>query len=294
VLEAHPRLRLAVVHGGLFLATCLTTTLFGGVEFSATLMSILLAHEMGHFVVARRHRVDVSLPYFIPLPLGLGTLGAIIRMREPVRSRDALVDIGAAGPLAGLAVAIPCLIWGLGASEVGPVIPGGLLEGNSLVYIGLKYAVTGEMLPGGGRDVFLSPGAFAAWVGLLITMINLIPIGQLDGGHIAYGYFGDRHDRAAAMVYAALVPIGIFVLLAVAHEARGSGSADALMAGAGAAAPWFVWTVMLGVMRRMGRGRWHPPVGDEPLGPRGRFIARLVLVVFVLIFVPIPFRASVP
>jgi membrane-associated protease RseP (regulator of RpoE activity) len=294
VLERHPRLRLAVVHGGLLLATCLTTTLAGGPEFAATLMSILLAHEMGHFVVARRHGVSVSWPYFIPLPIGLGTLGAIIRMREPVKSRDALVEIGAAGPLAGLAVAVPCLVWGLSVSEVGSVVPGGMLEGNSLAYLALKYAVKGEILPGGGRDIFLGPVAFAAWVGLLITMINLIPIGQLDGGHIAYGYFGERHDRVAGRLYTALVPIGLIVLFAVAHEAGGAGVGDALAAGIGAAAPWFVWTLMLGGMRRMAGGRWHPPVGDEPLGPRGRFVARLTAIVFFLIFVPVPFRAAVP
>jgi membrane-associated protease RseP (regulator of RpoE activity) len=294
VLEHHPRLRLVVVHGGLFLTTCLTTTAFGGVAFAATLMGILLAHEMGHFVVARRHRVEVSLPYFIPLPFGMGTMGAIIRMRQAVRSRDALVDIGAAGPLAGLAVALPCLVWGLRLSNVGPLVPGGMLEGNSLAYLGLKYAVKGAVLPGGGRDVFLHPIAFASWVGLLVTMINLIPVGQLDGGHIAYGYFGERHDRASATLHAALAPVGAVVLLAVAHEARAAGLGGALAEGAAAAAPWFVWTIMLGIMRRMTGGRWHPPVGAEPLGARGRFVARLVLVVFVLIFVPIPFRAAVP
>ena len=304
MLENHPRLRLLVVHGGLFLATCLTTTLsyaasMGGppsigLPFSATLMTILLAHEMGHFVVARWHRVDVSLPYFIPLPFGLGTMGAVIRMREPVRSSSALVEIGAAGPLAGLLVAIPCLCWGLYVSEVRPIVPGGMLEGNSLAYLSLKYLVKGEILPGHGRDVFLDPMAFAAWVGLLVTMINLIPIGQLDGGHIAYGYFGERHDRASGLFHAALVPVGILVMLAVTHEARQGGLADALATGVAAAAPWFVWTLMLGVMRRMSGGRWHPPVGEQPLSPRGRFVSKLVLVVFVLIFVPVPFRAAVP
>ncbi|MEK6606615.1 MAG: site-2 protease family protein [Myxococcota bacterium] len=303
-----PRLRTLAVHGGLFLATCVTTTLAGGqvalegggagfdlgrgLRFAAALLSILVAHEMGHFVVARRRGVAASLPFFIPLPFGpIGTLGAIIRM-PLVRSRDALVDIGAAGPLAGLAMAIPILAFGLAQSDVGPIRPGGWVEGNSLLYFGLKFAIFGEALPGGGRDVFIGEIAFGGWVGLLVTMINLIPIGQLDGGHIAYGWFGAEHDRASRLLHRALVPLGLGVLLYVAREARAA-DADAPWAyGLQASMNWFVWALMLTVMRRLGGGVWHPPAGEEPLSAGRRRLCIFVLVVFLLIFIPIPFRTS--
>src|SRR5262249_19738430 len=162
-----------------------TTTAVGGPVYAATLLGILLTHEMGHYVVARRHGIDVSLPYFIPVPFALGTMGAVIRMRSPIPTRDALIDVGAAGPLAGLAVAVPLLLWGLAESPVTPIPPGGAIEGNSLGYLVCKLLVKGRVLPGDGLDVQLSPMAMAAWVGLLVTFINLIPLAQLDGGHIA-------------------------------------------------------------------------------------------------------------
>ena len=158
------------IHAALFIATCITTYLAGernnpgdGPAFAATLMAILVCHEMGHYVLARRHHIDVSLPYFIPLPwmVSLGTLGAIIKMRAPIRDRNQLIDVGAAGPIAGLVIAIPALIIGLSLSHVVPIQPGGAQEGNSILYGLIKLAMFGRWLPAGGVDVQLHPMAFA-------------------------------------------------------------------------------------------------------------------------------------
>lgn len=183
------RAKRILIHAGLFVACCVTTTLAGGVAFGATLMAILACHELGHYVAARVRGVDASLPYFIPLPpIGtFGTLGAVIRMGKPIEDRNALFDVGAAGPIAGLVVAIPLLAVGLSLSTVGPSPADGSQEGNSVLYALLKYAVLGRWLPSDGVDVQLHPMALAAWFGLLVTMINLMPIGQLDGGHVARG-----------------------------------------------------------------------------------------------------------
>src|SRR5690606_10828231 len=136
-----------------------------GWPFAASILLILGAHELGHYFAARRHNVPVTLPYFIPMPLSLfGTLGAFIRLQGPVNNRRALFDVGAAGPLAGLVFALPILFFGLATSDVGPISPGGLFEGNSVLYSALKYLVFGRLLPGGGEDVYLNQVAWAGWV----------------------------------------------------------------------------------------------------------------------------------
>jgi membrane-associated protease RseP (regulator of RpoE activity) len=288
------------VHVLLFVATCVSCWLSGGPVFAATLMTILLAHEMGHYVVARRHGIDVSLPYFIPLPyVSMGTLGAVIRMKEPITRRDALIDVGAAGPLAGLVVAIPLLIWGLWTSPVAvsTVTSGAsVTEGNSLLYLGLKYLVHGRYLPAGGLDVQLSEMGFAAWVGILLTFINLMPIGQLDGGHIATAYFGDRQERQAPWLHRGLLVVGLGVLGALAYEAHAHGRTPraALLYGAMGALPWGVWTLLLLGMRRMAGGRYHPPVDEAPLSPSRRRLFWLMVVVLVLVLTPVPMRETLP
>jgi membrane-associated protease RseP (regulator of RpoE activity) len=299
--------RLAFVHGGLFLLTCATTFAAGsqlsgpfdpagGAAFAGTLMAILLCHEMGHYVVARRHRVDVSLPYFIPLPpfISLGTMGAVIRMRRPISDRNQLIDVGAAGPLAGLVAAIPLLVLGLWLSPVDVTTsPDALVEGNSLAYIGLKYLVHGRYLPGAdGADVQLHPVAFAAWVGLLITMINLIPVGQLDGGHIASGYLAGRHERFSAWLHRFLLVVGAAALAALTAEARAAGWAwgDALTRAALASMPWLVWAGLLALLRRLSGGLYHPPVaGSSPTRGR-RILVGAMAIVFLLLFTPVPMR----
>ncbi|MCA9543650.1 MAG: site-2 protease family protein, partial [Myxococcales bacterium] len=165
--------------------------LLSGWTFSVPLMAILLAHEFGHYIAGRIHGVSISPPYFIPMPLVLlGTFGAVIRMRGRIRSRHALLDVGASGPLAGLAVALPVLAYGMWTSNIEPLPESGsfIIEGRSILYLGFLYALKGPIPE--GHDIMLSPTAFAGWAGLLVTMINLIPVGQLDGGHVAYALFG--------------------------------------------------------------------------------------------------------
>jgi membrane-associated protease RseP (regulator of RpoE activity) len=286
------------LHVLLFVATCASCVVSGGPIFAATLMTILTCHEMGHYVVARRHGVEVSLPYFIPLPyVSMGTLGAVIKMKAPIERRNALIDVGAAGPLAGLVVAIPLLVWGLARSPVGPLPAGdgtSFQEGNSLLYIALKLLVHGRYLPADGIDVQLDEMAMAAWVGILLTFINLMPIGQLDGGHVATAYFGPRHEKTAPWLHRGLLAVGAGVLLVTAFLALDAGrdARGALIYGASAAAPWGVWALLLVGMKRMTGGRYHPPVLDEPLTSSRRRLFWLMVIVFVLVFTPVPMRET--
>jgi len=287
--------RLAI-HLLLFVATCASCWLSGGPVFAATLMTILLAHEMGHYVTARRHGIDVSLPYFIPVPFAIGTMGAVIRMRSPIQSRDALLDVGAAGPLAGLVVAIPLLLLGLAQSPVTAIPSGSFLEGNSLGYLIAKWVVKGSVLPSHGVDVQLSPMAEAAWVGLLVTFINLIPIGQLDGGHIASAFFGDRHERTARILHLLLGLVGLVVAANLYGEARNAGRPflGAVSYGVLGALPWAVWLVLVWVLWRTSGGRYHPPVGDAPLSPGRRALFWVMAALFLLLFTPVPIREALP
>lgn len=307
--------RRALVHGGLFFATVLTTAWVGsmmtipkegdapttileilwqGLPFSLSLLSILLTHEMGHYVFARLHRVEVSLPYFIPFPFGpFGTLGAVIRMRGKIESRDALVDIGASGPIAGLIVAIPVLAYGISQSEIIELQSGGYLEGNSMLYLAIKWMVTGRILPSDGVDVNLHPIAWAGWGGLLVTMINLLPIGQLDGGHIAFAFFGQVYERASLWVHRGLLALALGVSSYVVWDlARVKSLSLAFAEGASAGMPWLVFAGLLLLMKRMSGGNYHPPVGDRPLSPRRRILCYAMLIVFAMIFTPIPLRPT--
>jgi membrane-associated protease RseP (regulator of RpoE activity) len=285
----------AAIHLGLFAACCATTWWFGGPYFAATLMGILLCHELGHYVIGRRRGVEVSLPYFIPVPpqFTLGTLGAVIRMRRPISDRNALFDVGAAGPIAGLVVAIPLLVIGLSLSPLGPTKPDDMIEGNSILYALLKYAVLGRWLPSDGVDVQLHPMAFAGWVGLLITMINLMPIGQLDGGHVARAALGQSHEKWSERLHVALPILGFIIggVMFVLAQRAGRDVTDSLSYAQYGVLPWLVWTLMLGWMRRQA-GEYHPPVGETSLDPRRRRYAIGMLVVFVLIATPVPFRPA--
>ena len=185
-----------------------------GAQFTATLLGILIAHEFGHFIAARLHKVEASLPFFIPIPFPIsqfGTMGAVIRMRGAIPTRRALLDIGASGPLAGLAVAIPAYAWGAAHSTVVVAQEGGQTLGESLLLKTLDHWFAPAVGP--GMDLSLSPVAYAGWIGMFITMINLLPIGQLDGGHVAYSLFGPRQDRVAVYVHRSLLAF-FFVSLA--------------------------------------------------------------------------------
>jgi membrane-associated protease RseP (regulator of RpoE activity) len=235
-----------------------------GLPFAAGLLGILVAHELGHFWMARRLGIAASLPYFIPMPLSLfGTMGAVIRVRSPMRSRRQLLAMGAAGPLAGLLIAIPVLVVGLLRSQVGPIPlqEGVFVEGNSAFYALLKFAMFGRFLPSRGYDVFLHPLAFAGWAGLLLTALNLIPAGQLDGGHIAYALFG-RYSRWLSRL-AVLASIGLGMLW--------SG--------------WFLWTALLLFLGQ----RSAEPLDDvTALSGKERALAMGMLLVFALLFTPVP------
>jgi membrane-associated protease RseP (regulator of RpoE activity) len=248
--------------------------LLRGWPYALGLLLILGAHELGHYFAARHHRVAVSLPFFIPLPLPgtFGTLGAFIALREPIRDRRALLDVGAAGPLVGLMFAVPILFVGLRTSPVRtlPVLdlfrlrPGPVsyaIEGHSLLYAGLKYVAFGRTLPDGLQDVYLNQLAQAGWTGLLVTALNLLPVGQLDGGHALFALLG---ERARSVFLPFILGLGLLSLFYVG---------------------WLVWVFLL---LALGRGYAAPLDMITPLDPRRRAIALLTLVVWAVVFTPVP------
>jgi membrane-associated protease RseP (regulator of RpoE activity) len=236
-----------------------------GIPFACSLLSILLAHEMGHFITSRRYRVDVSLPYFIPAPTLFGTLGAVIKMRSAIRKKTMLLDIGAAGPLAGIVIALPLVIWGLYQSQVIQVTAGEqsyLFFGDSLLFKLLSHLIVGTIPE--GYDIMLSPIAFAGWVGFLVTSLNLMPMGQLDGGHIAYALFG-RRQRIVSRVF-----VGVLVVLGIVYYAG-----------------WLVWAALVLII-----GVDHPPVSDSDVGldRRRRVIGWFCFLLFIVTFIPVPVK----
>jgi len=302
--EAHPAVRHRALPLLLLLLTIASTTyvgslwderpsLLGGLAYSAPLMAILLAHELGHYFAARIHRVPASLPLFVPMPLPpLGTMGAVILMPGQIKSRNALLDIGAAGPLAGLCVALPVLIYGIATSPVGPEPTSTyFVEGRSLLYAGLLYAIKGPIPE--GHDILLTPTAFAGWAGLLVTMLNLIPSLQLDGGHVAHALLGDKQERISAAVRKLLFPLGVGVMLYFGSAAYLAGvRGESLWIEAQVGMQWLVWGVLLYFMARRGE-REHPPTEGEPLSPARKWIARITLALFVLLFMPAWLRTVV-
>lgn len=255
-----------------------------GWPFAVTLLGILLAHEFGHYFAARAHRVAVSLPFFIPMPLGFGTLGAFIRLKEPVPDRRKLFDIGVAGPLAGLLLAVPLLFVGLSTSsvDVPPVGAGIMLEGNSLLYYFAKLTVFGQPLPNPatGQDVFMNQVTFAAWIGLLVTALNLLPVGQLDGGHTVYALFGPNAriaNNATLIAMAVLAIAGLPFLHTYLPALREIGFTG-----------WWLWLFLI----RFVLGPTHPPALDDvtELDTRRRWLGYFVILVFIVTFVPTPFR----
>jgi membrane-associated protease RseP (regulator of RpoE activity) len=253
-----------------------------GASFALPLLAILLCHEFGHFTFARIHRVNASLPYFIPLPelSPFGTMGAIIVMRDRIRSRNALLDIGASGPLAGFVVALPVLVYGLAHSEVKPLLDHGMQEGQSLLYWGLKRLVLGRIPP--GSDVYLSPTAFAGWVGMFVTMLNLVPVWQLDGGHVAYALFGAKQNRYGRLVrWSIPILVGLNFLLNLPGALRTHDWTAAT-----GPSQWLGWFVLLTVIARFGGGADHPPTEPTVLSPVRRAIAIVTLLLFVVLLMP--------
>ena len=259
-----------------------------GWDFSVPLMSILLAHELGHYVAGRIHHVDISPPYFIPMPVlsMLGTMGAVIRMRGRIPRRDALLDVGASGPLAGFIVTIPILMFGIVQSPIEAVPTSGnfILEGHSLLYIAMLFALKGPIPE--GMDIMLTPTAFAAWAGLLVTMINLVPVGQLDGGHIAYALLGPKQDRYGRIVRFSLPWVAILTASALAFPVWRSGAGwEQIAEAASGGIHWLVWFGMLSLLARIA-GDGHPPTDDDVLSPGRRMVAVATLVLFLVLFMP--------
>lgn len=259
-----------------------------GLPFAATFLAIMLAHEFGHFFAARAHGVEASPPYFIPLPFGFGTLGAVMTMRGRFLTRRSLVDMGASGPWAGFAVALPALILGLSWSDwsaappPSPWLPncsaagvaamatvgvhhlsGVLQEGSGALYCVLVALVRGRAPD--GMVLQLHPAAVGAWFGLFITGLNLIPIGQLDGGHVLYALVGERSRLVGRIMLVLLGLLGLFCWVG-----------------------WWLWALIGWKLLRTG----HPPVTDpgEPMGRGRRVVAWASLALFLLTFVPVPFE----
>jgi len=316
LVRAPVRARFPTVNVALFLATIVTTVMSGyamalgaghvsggslrevvtsGLPFAASLLGILFAHEMGHYLVARWYHVDATLPFFIPfIPWGLGgigTLGAVIRIRSRFPSRRAVLDIGAAGPIAGFVVAVPLLLWGYAHSpatagvDLGAQSPLGWLlgwahgqpsssaGGDREIWVFGRSVVSWAALhlthPGlpPGADVAEHPVAIAAWFGLLVTALNLVPIGQLDGGHVLYALLGGERARRVSSFFT-------WVLLAL---------------GLAVSASWLVWFLIARFLVRTG----HPPaLLEEPLSPGRRALAIGALVLFAVTFMPVPLRTG--
>jgi len=262
----------------LFLITLFTTTFAGalfsgrepknlgdltaGLPFSISLLTILLCHEFGHYLMSKRYDVEATLPYFIPAPSFIGTFGAIIKMKSVVKSKKALINIGATGPLAGFFVSLPFLFYGLAHSSMTKLTGEAMVLGDSLIMKLATYLVWGKIPE--GYDIVLHPVAFAAWIGMFVTAMNLIPVGQLDGGHILYAMFTKNFRKITFFSLIALLILGF---------TKWEG--------------WLIWAFLLFLL-----GKKHPPVEDiyEELQFRERMIGYISIVVFVLTFIPAPFQ----
>lgn len=269
------------IHILLFTATFCTTLIAGalqvgvnifeqperiieGLPFAATLMTILLVHEFSHYLASKKHNTDATLPYFIPAPSLVGTFGAFIKMKSPIITRKALIDIGASGPIAGFIVSVFACIIGLNMSQTVNLqtMEDSLSLGDSLLFSFLSWATIG--VTPDEYDILLHPVAFAGWIGLFVTFLNLIPIGQLDGGHISFAIFGERHRHISLILVFFLMLFGLFFWEG-----------------------WILWSILLLIL-----GIRHPPViyWEIPLEPKRKFISVLCLIIFIITFVPSPFK----
>ncbi len=238
--------------------------IYEGLPFSLTLMTILLGHELSHYFASRKHHTKATLPYFIPAPSLIGTFGAFIKMKSPIMTRRALIDIGAAGPIAGFLLSVVACIIGLKFSSIVAIknTEGSLGLGDSLLFSLLSRIILGPTPE--AHEILLHPVAFAGWIGLFVTSLNLIPVGQLDGGHIAYAFLGERHKSVSIILVVLLLLLGLF-----SWEG------------------WAFWGVIMVVL-----GVKHPPViyWEIPLDRRRTFIGISALVIFIITFMPSPFN----
>lgn len=234
------------------------------IVYAAALLGILLGHELGHFLTCQYYKINATLPYFIPAPTLIGTLGAFIKIKSPITRKQQLFDIGVAGPLVGFILSVPTLIYGLSLSKVVPAIPReeSLIFGEPLLLKIVGSLIFKDVPP--DFDVILHPVAFAGWVGIFVTALNLFPIGQLDGGHVSYALLGSKSRNLARLFLGIFIFMGIFFWIG-----------------------WFVWAFIIILL-----GLKHPRVVDEetPLSPRRKFLGFVVLIIFILSFIPDPIK----
>ncbi|MBI4377873.1 MAG: site-2 protease family protein [Nitrospinae bacterium] len=267
-------------HIFLLIATLITTMLAGalqegvdilrqplliykGLPFSLTLMLILGTHEIGHYITSKRNGVKATLPYFIPAPSLLGTFGAFIKMESPIPDRRALLKIGVSGPLAGFIIALPATIIGLGLSEIKEPsqMKGGISLGSSILLSFLTKTILG--VSDDSVDIVLHPIGFAGWIGLFVTALNLLPMGQLDGGHIVYSLFKRRHKILSLITFISLFPLAYF---------------------------WQGW--LFWIMAVLLFGLRHPILVDEitPLEDEDKILGIVAIIIFIITFIPVPFK----
>ncbi len=266
--------RRIMLHVVLFVLTVISTALTGGLAYSACLILILLCHEMGHYCAARYYHVPTTLPFFIPLPFPFsifGTLGAVIKMRGMIPNRKALFDIGIMGPLMGVVVALPATVVGIALSKVADTSQAGknpILLGDSLLFILVSRLIHGA-LPA-GKDVLLHPIGFAGWAGLFVTALNLVPMGQLDGGHIVHALFYKRSTRVYQIVFALFA---VFALALFAFSRQIS---------------WFFFLALVFFLVRLK----HPPTLDDdlPIGPKRFVFGLAAFLFFAITFPPVPIK----
>ena len=234
------------------------------IVYAIVLIGILLGHELGHFLACQYYKIDATLPYFIPAPTLIGTLGAFIKIKSPITRKQQLFDIGIAGPLVGFILSVPTLIYGLSLSRAVPAIPReeSLIFGEPLILKIVGSMIFKNIPP--DFDVILHPVAFAGWVGIFVTALNLFPIGQLDGGHISYALLGPKSRNLAKLFLGIFIFMGIFFWIG-----------------------WFIWVFIIFLM-----GLRHPRVIDEetPLSPRRKFLGFVVFIIFILSFIPDPIK----
>ncbi len=258
-------MRRTIIHLTLFILTFISTWLTGGPGYSIAIMLILLGHELGHYFMSRRNGMKATLPFFLPFPFSpFGTLGAVIRMHSAIPSRKALFDTGAAGPLTSLCLSIPAIVIGLKLSEIVPVSllrEGTIRLADPLLFGFLQRLVLGQVPD--NYDVVLHPIGYAGWVGLFVTALNLLPVGQLDGGHIAYALFG----RRSRIIFFASIVVMAFITIFYNPG-------------------WFLLLILIILF-----GFKHPAPMDDwtPLDTKRKVIGTIAFLAFFLSFTPAPF-----
>jgi len=301
-------MKVGKIHIVLFVLTVFTTfatglsfggTVLSALAFSGALLFILGSHEMGHYFYGRKYGVDITPPYFIPAPpiiSPIGTFGAFIKIKSPISTRKALFDIGIAGPLAGILASVPVLIIGIKLSTIvdiaGSAGEQGLTLGSPLIFSFFSGIFIGKIPE--GKDLFLHPVAFAGWVGLFVTALNLIPSGQLDGGHIVYSLFSKKTHRIVSIAMIALLiifGIGTEPLFLLSQRLTGTGAGELL-----SRLPefegwpgWILWAVLLTFM-----GTKHPPtIHDEGELDTGRkLLGFIALLIFIGCISPVPIKLA--